>query len=115
MKDYVELTPMDSPKRKQITLGNSKNSDSRQSLIPFRNLHQKTHFRTIEHLMAKCEPKAQYERIPSPLPEISLLRNGSNQSLKSATKIQDHINDETKKINELELKYMDFNDRELLK
>ena len=65
--------------------------------------------------MAKCEPKAQYERIPSPLPEISLLRNASNQSLQSASKIQDHINGETKKINELELKYMDFNDRELLK
>ena len=93
LKDYVESTPMDpgSPKKsKQITLGNLRNqgnSNSRQNLIPFRNLHQKTHFRTIEHLMAKCEPKAQYERIPSPLPEISLARNGSNQSLKSLNKV----------------------------
>ena len=61
LKDYVESTPIDpgSPKKsKQITLGNSRNRNSRQNLIPFRNLHQKTHFRTIEHLMAKCEPKA---------------------------------------------------------
>ena len=40
MKDYVEQTPViDSPKAKQITLGNNAQKNSRNNLIPFRNLH----------------------------------------------------------------------------